>query len=278
MVFLKKTYKELMNNIREKSKSWTYKRGFIEGAHKILLFSRSINKHYASVLGFLKGQKYPVEHYFDYDWNFKKLVKEKDNETVEMNEAEASTVDGMAVSKKIVCKKYNFFVERTPFDEILARRIFLTERVENIEKVLKANDYLKENELFLVENKGIVIPKDEENKEILAKKLSTELNDGNYLWYKIYQSAQSEYQAMDYLRDKWFNNGKSEKKTQILKALLEDEEEIEGFANLTDYLNSLMTVKYVLESACVKGEIYEMINKGVPKKEASIQTNEEVNT
>eukprot|EP00826_Nyctotherus_ovalis_P033677 TRINITY_DN2741_c0_g1_i3.p1 TRINITY_DN2741_c0_g1~~TRINITY_DN2741_c0_g1_i3.p1 ORF type:complete len:278 (+),score=107.17 TRINITY_DN2741_c0_g1_i3:792-1625(+) len=264
-----------MNTIREKSKSWTYKRGFIEGAHKILLFSKSINKYYSSALEFLREFGCSVEEYLDYDWNYKELVSEREKETVETNEAEASTEDGAASSKKIVCMKYDFGGEKSKFDEILARRIFLTERIENLEKALKDNGLLKESELFLIENKSFNVAMNDEDKKTLAEKISKEIRDKEYLWYRIYQSAQTEYQAMDYLRGKWFNNGKSEKKTQILRALLEDEEEIEGFANLTDYLNSLMTVKYVLECACVKGEIYEMINKGVSKKDASTEVNEE---
>lgn len=275
MVFLKKTYKDLMNSIREKSKSWTYKRGFIEGAHKILLFSKSVNRYYASALRFLKEFGCSVAEYLDYDWNYKELVSEREKETVETNEAETSTEDGAASSRKIVCKKYNFGGEKTKFDEILAHRIFLTERIENLEKVLKDNGLLKENELFLVENKNFNIAMNEEEKKVLAERISKGIKDKEYLWHRIYQSAQTEYQAMDYLRGKWFNNGKSEKKTQILRALLEDEEEIEGFANLTDYLNSLMTVKYVLECACVKGEIYEVINKGVSKTDAATEVNEE---
>ena len=236
-----------MNSIREKSKSWTYKRGFIEGAHKILLFSKHASKFESSVIDFLVETKYPTEHYFDYNWNLDKLIEEKKDEAIEINEVGINAADGTVVSNKVIRKKYNFDTEMLPFEKLLLHRIFMTERIENIQKVLKSNNLINEDEAFLLENTKISLPDSEESKKELAEKIYTELEKNQYLWYTIYQKAQTEYQKMDYLRGKWFSNGITEQKTILLKKLLEDEEEIEGFTNLTDYLNSLMTVKYVLE-------------------------------
>ncbi len=265
--------------IRERSRAWPYKRQFIEGAYKIMLFSRHLSPAYCSVLSFIQECGLDVRTYFDFDHNAHEVRAVRAAEMIVRNDVEVQ-VDPIQSSCGLLIsmiRRLNLAEKLLPFDALLQRRIFLAERVEKLDRTLRSHQLLQENENVPLEAGAIPLPSDPAVRRELATLLYKDLIEEPYLWHDVYENIIREFRTMDLLRARQFQSNTSHEDNPLIRMLVADEEEVEGFADLADYLRSLMTVKYILECTCIKEAIEAQVKKKhVPEtREMAVQADPE---